>query len=261
MAFKNLTERFRYGGDISTYRSKLLQIIHGKKYYTGYPGGPTAFLNTWEEAAVRYNKVAEPASRIHSDQLIDYLSGKLKVINDTEHIVEQVKDTITTFEEMTSKLREKFAQRDYLAQTDKQSKIHANAVGTQQLHEKEFMIAQLYINAVNANNPEWRVGRQLWNILTPEQQKTQIDGLSNNQTEKKPEPKKPPKNDLKYDTVTSIVKKPSTTQKEIPRQYNSNKTSFDWESEETETSLLQEMTGCANLQEAYTLICKANDSS
>ena len=70
----------------------------------GYPGGPIAFLNKWEDTAVRYNKVAEPGSKIHSDQLIDYLSGKLKVLNDTENIVEQVKDTISTFEEMTSKL-------------------------------------------------------------------------------------------------------------------------------------------------------------
>ena len=67
VAFKNLKQRFRYGGDISTYRSKLLNIIHGKKYYTGFPGRPIAFLNKWEDIAVRYNKVAEPGSKIHSD--------------------------------------------------------------------------------------------------------------------------------------------------------------------------------------------------
>ena len=95
-----------------------MDIIHGDKYYTGYTGGPIAFLNKWEDATVRYNKVAKPGSKIHSDQLIEYLSQHLKVLNDTENIVEQVKDTTSTFEEMTSKLREKFAKREYSSQVD-----------------------------------------------------------------------------------------------------------------------------------------------
>ena len=103
--------------------------------------------------------MAEPGSKIHSDQLIDYLSGKLKVLNDTENIVEQVEDTTSTFEEMTSKLREKFAQRDYLSQIDKTQTGRANKLEIQSQQERDFDVAQLYINAVNANDPQWRVGK------------------------------------------------------------------------------------------------------
>ena len=240
-----------------------MDIIHGRKYYTGYPGRPIAFLNKWEDAAVRYNKVAEPGSKIHSDQLIEYLSQHLKVLNDTENIVEQVKDTTTTFEEMTSKLREKFAQREYLSQSDKSHTRRVNKLELQSQQDKDFGVAELYINAINANDPEWRVGKQLWNILTPEQQKLILFQRKQlGDTPKMNTKPTPSSNENKFDTVTSIVKNPGTTsdQKNIPKQYNSNKANFQWENEENETSLIEEITESNDLQEAYIQICKANDS-
>ena len=54
---------------------------------------------------------------------------------------------------------------------DKTHTSRANKLELQSQQEKDFGVAQLYINTVNTNDPEWRVGKQLWNVLTPEQQK------------------------------------------------------------------------------------------
>ena len=108
--FKNLTQRFRYGGDISTYRSKLLKTIHSEQYHTGYSDSPIVFLRKWEDAAVRYNRVAESGCELSSNQLLDYLSIGFKVINDTENIIEQAKDTTSAFDKLTGALRTKLKE-------------------------------------------------------------------------------------------------------------------------------------------------------
>ena len=91
---------------------------------------------------------------------------------------------------------------------------------------------------MNTNDPEWRVGKQLWNILTPEQQRLILFQRRTKLGDTQHLNTKSSSTDQKFDTVTSIVKHPSTTkdQTNIPKQYNSNKTSFQWESEEIETS-------------------------
>ena len=34
--------------------------------------------------------------------------------------------------------------------------------------DRDFNVAQAYINAIGMNDPEWRVGQKLWKVLTPE---------------------------------------------------------------------------------------------
>ena len=46
--YKVLTDKFRFGGDMDTYKNKLINVIHGQKYYTGYAGGPIKYLDNWK---------------------------------------------------------------------------------------------------------------------------------------------------------------------------------------------------------------------
>ena len=78
-----------------------MKIIHSEEYHTGYPESPIVFLNKWEDTANRYNKEAKSGCELNSSQLIDYLSISFKVINDTESIIYQVKDTTSTFDKLT----------------------------------------------------------------------------------------------------------------------------------------------------------------
>ena len=107
--------KFKYGGDIQTYKSKLLHTLHNTKYYTGYKGGPLAFVEQFETALAEYNKVVEIQTDTINDDLVTHLfSTKFKVINDTELIYEQAKDNSTTFDELINILRTKLAERNYL---------------------------------------------------------------------------------------------------------------------------------------------------
>ena len=148
-----------------------MKIIHSKQYHTGYPGGPNVFLNKWEYAAVRYNRVDEPGWKINISQLIDYFSIGFKVINDKENIIEQAKDTISTFDKLTGALRTKLTQRDYLYQWDSSTTRYIHQMELQAQKDRDFNASQTYINAISVNDPEWRVGQKLWKILTLEQQK------------------------------------------------------------------------------------------
>ena len=38
VVFHNLIQKYRYGGDMETYKIRLLKTLF-TKYYTGYPGG------------------------------------------------------------------------------------------------------------------------------------------------------------------------------------------------------------------------------
>ena len=112
VVYKNLTQRYRYGGDVDTYKSKLLNIIHGDKYRTGYPGGPLVYLDQWENAVIRYNKMADQDGELRSAFLIDTFALKFKAVNDTEHIFEQARDNTENFDELANALRMKLAQRN-----------------------------------------------------------------------------------------------------------------------------------------------------
>ena len=57
VVFHNLIQKHRYGRDMETYRTILLNIMY-KKYYTGYLGGPLEYLDNWEDAAIRLDNIA-----------------------------------------------------------------------------------------------------------------------------------------------------------------------------------------------------------
>ena len=69
VVYKNLLIKFKYGGDIKTYKSKLLHILHNTKYYTGYKGDTLAFVENFETTLAEYNKVVEIETNIINDQL------------------------------------------------------------------------------------------------------------------------------------------------------------------------------------------------
>lgn len=55
--YHNQIQKYRYGGDMETYKTKLLQVIYSG-YYTGYPGGPLDYLNKWKDTIIRYENIA-----------------------------------------------------------------------------------------------------------------------------------------------------------------------------------------------------------
>ena len=86
-----------------------MKIIYGEKYRTGYKGGALQYLDEWETAAIKYNRLAEPGEEISNELLIQILGMKFKAINDTEAIFEQAKDNTDTFDELVNSLRIKLA--------------------------------------------------------------------------------------------------------------------------------------------------------
>ena len=100
-------------------QSKLLNTLNNTKYYTGYKGGPLAFVEKFETALDEYNKVVEIQTEAFTDEQATHLfSSKFKVIGDTELIYEQAKDNSTTFDELLNLLRQKLTERDYLMEQD-----------------------------------------------------------------------------------------------------------------------------------------------
>ena len=57
VVYHNLIQKYRYGGDIETYKTKLLKTIYNR-YHTGYPGGAIGYLDDWEDATTRYENIA-----------------------------------------------------------------------------------------------------------------------------------------------------------------------------------------------------------
>ena len=88
--------------------------FHGKKYYTGYTGGPLKYLDTWEQATSKFNRLAEKGEYLLSEHLIQILGMKFKVINDTEALFEQTKGEANNFDKLISALRKKLSQREYV---------------------------------------------------------------------------------------------------------------------------------------------------
>ena len=68
--YKILTDKFRFGGDRETYKNKLINIIQGPKYYTGYTGGPLKYLDTWEQATSKFNRLAEKGEHMTGELLV-----------------------------------------------------------------------------------------------------------------------------------------------------------------------------------------------
>ena len=46
IVYHNLIQKYKYGGDRETYKSKLVILIH-TQYYDGFPGGGIAYLDRW----------------------------------------------------------------------------------------------------------------------------------------------------------------------------------------------------------------------
>ena len=94
VVYHNLIERYRYGGDREKYKSKLFLIISAQ-YCSGYPGGALGYLDNWEDAAIRFDNIA-PKEKTSSDAKQKNFGAQFTVINDTDFLMEQVRDTTKT---------------------------------------------------------------------------------------------------------------------------------------------------------------------
>ena len=90
VVYHTLIERYRYGGDRETYKSKLFLIISAP-YYSGYPGGALRYLDLWEDATTRLENLS-PEEAYSSELKRIVFANNFTIINDTDQIIEQVRD-------------------------------------------------------------------------------------------------------------------------------------------------------------------------
>ena len=95
--FHNLIQKYRYGGDLETYKNSLLKTLY-TRYYTGFPGGALEYLDKWEDAAIRFDNIA-PKEKTSSNAKRTNFATQFTVINETNFLIEQVRDTTDTWDE------------------------------------------------------------------------------------------------------------------------------------------------------------------
>ena len=256
--YKIITDKFRFGGDRETYKAKLINVIYGTKYYTGYPGGPLQYLDMWEQTNSKYNRLAKPGEILTSDMLIQNFGLKFKVINDTEVIFEQAKGETNTFDELSNALRNKLAQRKFMQEQDAKASSNINSTSMLQAYMSRYQGAN---NNSNYDDSGWRIEQKLWDALTPEERRIvlarrRVTMRNDNQQPQIQRSFKSPAQSFKppahLTTTDTIVKKPEQNEPkdQIPQQYKSNKVTED----EYETSIVEEIANIQNARDAY-IIC------
>ena len=136
---------------METYKTNLLSILY-TKYYTGYTGGPLEYLDNWEAAAIQFDNIT-PKEKTSSKAKRTNFGAHFTVINDTYFLLEQVRDTTNTWDEMCDSLRTKLARR--MEHEKRSSSKHArinNLFGIQSTNtnvhdEEEMNDIKFYINA------------------------------------------------------------------------------------------------------------------
>ena len=103
VVFHNLIQKYRYGGDMETYKTNLLRTLY-TRYYTGYPGGALEYLDNWEDAAIRFDNIA-PKEKTSSNAKRTNFGAQFTVINDIDFLIEQVSNTTNTWDKMADFLR------------------------------------------------------------------------------------------------------------------------------------------------------------
>ena len=129
-------------------------------------GGPLKYLDTWEQATSKFNRLAEKGEHMTGELLVQLLGLKFKAINDTETLFEQAKGEANNFDELCSALRKKLAQREYIQEQDAKDNAQMNFTSLQPV-----IPAQTHNYNTNYNDPGWRVDQNLWEILPPETKK------------------------------------------------------------------------------------------
>ena len=125
VVYHNLIQKYRYGGDMETYKAKLLKIMY-TNYHTGYPGGGIAYLDDWEDAITKYENIA-PDKANSSEVKRSIFATQFTVINDTDFLTEQVRDSTTEWDQFANSLRTKLARRKDLNSRSASSNARGNA--------------------------------------------------------------------------------------------------------------------------------------
>ena len=94
VVYHNLIGRYRYGGDRETYKSKLFLVL-AAPYYSRFPGDALSYLDLWKDATIRLeNLLSEEAYSSKTKRSV--FVNNFTVINETDQIIEQVRDSIDT---------------------------------------------------------------------------------------------------------------------------------------------------------------------
>ena len=153
--------------------------------------GGIGYLDAWEDVIIKYKNVA-PEEATTSDSKRSVFAAQFTIMNDTDFLIEQVRDTTETWDKMASSLRKKLARRNELntrtascnARTNNANTINqqemidleyfnwANIGQTKNknLNQTDTVAIQTFINAIkHFNGPrkeDWNVGYNLWSILS-----------------------------------------------------------------------------------------------
>ena len=153
VVYHNLVQKYRYGGDMETYKCNLLCILY-TKYYKRYPGRALGYLDNWEAAAIKFDNIA-PEEKTTTDAKSTNFGPQFTVLNNTDFLIEQVRDTTNTWNKMVDSLRTKLARR--VDQEKKSAMEHARAnkaTGIQQVNTnaQDEGAVKYYIRAVQRFN-------------------------------------------------------------------------------------------------------------
>ena len=166
--FHNLIQKYRYGGDLETYKNSLLKTLF-TRYYTGFSGGVLEYLDKWEDAAIRFDNIA-PKEKTSSDAKRTNFGAQFTVINDTDFLIEQVRDTTDTWDEMANSLRTKLERRTELSKetSTKEARIK-NARLDKDAHDMAAIKHYIFNVKRFTKKEDWNIGYNLWEALTQDQ--------------------------------------------------------------------------------------------
>ena len=221
IVYHNLIQKYKYGGDRETYKSKLVILIH-TQYYDGFPGGGIAYLDRWEDSTVRLANVSP--NEAHTSDSKRSLFALLFTTPSTENMIESVKDTTETWDEMSDSLRTKLTRRAETESRHASKNTRINNVKTRdQISSEENYCGSLYnlhifVMTINSHKKlDYNIGYDLWIALSKDEQELfkQIRNTEKTKQREQKSKNKNPNPNLK--TVDSIVKK--AEDKAIPKQY------------------------------------------
>ena len=87
-AYHQMMTRYLYGGDVETFKKEQMDILT-TNFSRGYPGGALAYLDNWEQAAVRLSQ-ASPEEAMTDKQKRTAFSIRFSVLGLTDTLVDTV---------------------------------------------------------------------------------------------------------------------------------------------------------------------------
>ena len=126
--YHTMINRYRYGGDMQTYKTKQETIL-STNFSRGYPGGPLTYLDEWEKAAVRLAFVSKEEA-LSDDTKRSRFSQRFTILGYTDTLVDSILDSTSTWYQFSDLLRQRLARRQAKEDEQATTTLNANHIGT-----------------------------------------------------------------------------------------------------------------------------------